>query len=112
MSDPSPYVLSCDGCGTTVPYVPGTSPGSQVACPPDSGCCQEDHDHDEAAAACAADHSAHPCPTAELPGACPVTSDEACQGGHCGPGVQDCAVCRPITITAVAGAAHFGGEAS
>ena len=42
--------------------------GSAVSCPPDSGCCQEDHSHDTASNSCTADHSSEPCP--EAPGKC------------------------------------------
>jgi hypothetical protein len=87
---------------------------ASVICPSDSDCCQESHDHAAHAASCATDHAAegHDCAT---PGSCPVwrnaKADEHrelrktgqdvpdCPGGHCGLGVTDCAVCRPLIIT-------------
>jgi hypothetical protein len=30
-----------------------------------------------------------------------------CPGGHCGVGVKDCTVCRPVTITMLPGAANI-----
>jgi hypothetical protein len=53
---------------------------SQVTCPEDSNCCQENHNHGQEANACLAEH------------------DEPC--GLDAPG---CTVCRPLTITVMPG---------
>jgi hypothetical protein len=123
------FTLTCDGvCGTTAyadcqcpdgydPRTAGHLPGCQmvnlgalVVCPADSDCCQEDHDHDAAGNACTADHPAGSCPA---PAACKLWANVrshhedpdaaglpvSCPGGHCGKGVPDCTVCRPITVT-------------
>jgi hypothetical protein len=89
--------------------------------------------HGRAASACARDHSADPCPEpstcpgwagmvrdvaqlnpdnpahqairAELEARYgrPITGD--CPGGHCHKDIDGCAVCRPITVTLLAGSA-------
>ena len=100
------YNLTCNGCGTSVDvghpdpahpqYDPDAlaklaAPDAAVACPPDSGCCQE-------------------------PG---CAHDQACEGGHDGPCAADgqaavanpdCGVCKSLTITAFEGAAVLGGS--
>jgi hypothetical protein len=56
--------------------------GANVKCDGSSSdCCTEDHSHDQVANACDADHETH------------------------GKGVKGCAVCRPVTIVALPGAA-------
>jgi hypothetical protein len=109
--------------------------GAVVTCPPGSGCCQLAHSHDAAAMACpglTGAHAGQPCPHPD-PVLCPThissTSPAAgtpahqvllggggralvsepleCPGGHCGPGVKDCTVCRPVTITMLPGTANI-----
>lgn len=125
--------IQCPGCQTATfvqctcpPETPGHLAGcpyvsldAQVACPPDSDCCQEDHDHGAAANACPhlsdpSHHEGTPCPE---PDSCKIwTSDNRdehrelrkagepvpdCPGGHCHKDLPDCTVCRPLTITFV-----------
>jgi hypothetical protein len=87
----------CPGapCGRTHPV-----PAGRAACP-------NVHDGE------ASPHAAEPCPfpagkckprisgTSNVAG---VTDAGPCPGGHCGPGVKDCTVCRPMTITFFSGA--------
>lgn len=81
------------GCGCPDGHDPGSSGhlpgcamsnlGNAVVCPPNSGCCAEDHGpggHDGAANACSGEHD----------------------GDH-GKDNPDCTVCRPITITVMPG---------
>jgi hypothetical protein len=143
------FIVRCDGCGAetitgcacppemaNVPAHVADCPmldlGAQVTCPPDSGCCQKPHSHDQAANACAVDHTGQPCPHPDPlacptfrsgpgkggPGtgiscdpdahaagqhtACPAHGD-GCPGGHHAKGVEGCAVCRPVTISLVPG---------
>jgi hypothetical protein len=122
------YGLKCDNCGTTavidcncpqqvrearaagssLPHVDqcpmSSNLGNLLVCKSGTDCCQEDHDHDAAANACPADHSAEPCPD---PAGCGVDGhgrgenpDAECQGGHHAKGVSGCTVCRPMTIIA------------
>jgi hypothetical protein len=77
-------VVSCSGCPPETPgghlgECPLRDLGAAVSCQPGSGCCAEDHSHDQAANACSGPGAAH-------------------QGG-CGKDVPGCAVCRPITVT-------------
>jgi len=125
-------ILLCKGCGTTATVDCACPPeladlpvhgGECLLNDPDSAhdcaCCDgAGHDgqsHGAAAAACPGGHGACPAPdTCEVwagvtantrhplydgppPGPCP--------GGHCGLGVDGCAVCRPLTIIAPAGSA-------
>jgi hypothetical protein len=112
--------VECQVCHTSA-YVDPEAPGGMqalgvLACPPGSGCCDDDHDHDEAANACPGGHG--PCP---VPDNCLVwlgmqphlpdsrvrdTSAGPCPGGHCGLGVPGCTVCRPLKITAMPGSVH------
>lgn len=92
--------------------------------------CAVVHDHDAAGHACPGNpagpahdpqhHAGQPCPWP--PEACPTfgggyvspTADPEnfsgfmvkgqCPGGHCGVGVPDCTVCRPVKVTALRGA--------
>jgi hypothetical protein len=79
----------------------------------DCSCCTAGHHHGLNANSCAGGHD--PCPS---PGDCPVwlgmqphrensplrdTSAGSCPGGHCGPGVPGCGVCRPLKITVMPG---------
>lgn len=114
--------VQCKTClaMTTVPD--GVEPGSLTWC----RCCTADHDHGQAAAACPGNGEAgHPgaaCPHPN-PAVCTVVSvpvgegadspppgapgvravGEPCPGGHCGPGVEGCTVCRPVMHFAVTG---------
>jgi hypothetical protein len=85
--------------------------GAAVICPPGSDCCDGSAhpglSHDQAANSCTADHSEHTCPKPET---CPVDgvgrgtdTGAECAGSHCGLGVEDCTVCRPVTIEVMPG---------
>ena len=125
-------ILLCKGCGTTSTVVCSCPPeladapvhagdcgmSDPDAAHPDCCCDGTSHagqSHAEAANACPGWHGA--CPT---PRACPVWEGATantrhplydgpepgdCPGGHCGPGVDGCAVCRPLLIIAPAGSA-------
>lgn len=117
----SAYIDCIPGCeqviGAHIEGCPMASPPVSVTCRADSDCCKIDHDHQAAADACTADHSDQDCP--DPPGKCPshlsmqawahsgdVLPDhlaDDCPGGHHGLGVEDCTVCRPVTITAMPG---------
>jgi hypothetical protein len=105
--------VECATCHTSAYTENSADPDAELACPPGSGCCPEDHHHGQAAAACPGGHG--PCP---VPGDCPVwlgtqphlpdsrerdTSAGPCPGGHCGAGVKGCTVCRPLKITVLPG---------
>jgi len=106
-------LIECQNCRTSAfTEDPGITLGT-LACPPGSGCCEQDHDHDAAANACPGGHGA--CPS---PDNCPVwlgmqphlensnardLSAGPCKGGHCGLGVKNCSVCRPLKITVIPG---------
>lgn len=113
------FHLSCKGCGTTAfvrcacppeavaamggAHLPGCALndlGAALVCPPDSGCCQEEHSHDATALACPGQHEGEPCHVGDDGRACVVHTEpgEPCPGEHCGLGVADCTVCRPINI--------------
>lgn len=121
-----------DVMGGHLPLCSMADAGANVSCPPGSGCCDgSDHpelSHDQQARQCEADHAAagHACGHRE-PGDCRVyhgtipergpcsaalhgkeigdcTHDE-CPGGHHGLGVEQCTVCRPVTIIAMPGSA-------
>jgi hypothetical protein len=108
---------------------------ANVTCVPGYGCCAEDHDHAAAANACpgfltqdqlragaVAGHPGEACTIVHPhdPATCKVCLDPAagehgpevgnggheCAGGHCGPKVSGCTVCRPITITPLPGSAQ------
>jgi hypothetical protein len=101
-------VAACPGCGALAELTAPeqrADPDAAVICAPDGPCCKLDHHHGQAANACTADHSAHACPSPET---CGVFPGEGCAGGHCGLGVQDCTVCRPLVVTAYV---HFSGQA-
>ena len=111
---------------------PMTDIGANLQCKPGAGCCELPHSHDQAANACpgAGRHEGVPCPAgdvcrfwdghkAHIAGLNPDNpvhmqvkaeaealhgvAEGTCPGGHCGKGVPGCTVCRPITITAMAG---------
>lgn len=105
--------IECPGCGTSAYTENQADPDTGLTCPPDSACCQDGHHHGNAAASCPGGHGA--CPS---PDACPVwlgmqphlpgsrirdTSAGPCPGGHCGLGVDGCAVCRPLKIELLPG---------
>jgi hypothetical protein len=107
------YHVLCQVSGTSGFTEDPNSPYGALACPPGSGCCEVDHDCGEAASTCSGGHGA--CPT---PNNCKVwlsmqphlensnqrdTSAGPCPGGHCGLGVDGCAVCHPLTITVIPG---------
>lgn len=119
-----PFLMSCQGCGTTAygdcscpPVPPGTQPrghlrdcvmgdvDTAVVCrdPQATGCCTQDHHHGEASA-CSTDHTGTPCPAPDSL-ACTAATEagEICPGGHCHVSLDDCAVCRPVTIQALPG---------
>jgi hypothetical protein len=92
--------------------------GANVTCPPDAGCCAEDHSHDTAANSCpdiglpfGERHGKAACP--EPPGGCKLwrnmnpgggtTGPGPCPGGHCHKDIEDCTVCRHLTITVLPG---------
>lgn len=91
--------------------------GANVTCPPDSGCCQEEHSHDAHANSCRGNHAGVKCPD-EDPYRCPVwlgmvkdayhplnegfrllPDPGPCPGEHCHLDIAECAVCRPVIIT-------------
>ena len=92
----------------------GTCPmadlGGTVTCEPGSDCCKLKHSHDAAANSCRETHEGHPCAHPD-PARCPVwrntEGDGPCPGGHHGLGVQDCSVCRPVTITVMPGSTNL-----
>jgi hypothetical protein len=65
-------------------------------------CCTADHDHDEAANACPGagfNHTGVPCPHEDPARTCHVTpAGEDCPGEHCHVTLEDCTVCRPVTL--------------
>lgn len=94
--------VQCNQCGTTAWTDNGDDPDSALSC----GCCTQDHHHGQAANACPGaglNHSGAPCPHGD-PQACTMVTPagEDCPGSHCGLGVPDCTVCRPVTITVFA----------
>ena len=116
--------VECQGCHTSA-YVDCTCPqghtdttgahrdacpmtdlGATVVCPPGTNCCKEAHSHDQNANSCPALasgelHPEAPCP---VPAHADFSPDHVdCTGGHCGFGVPDCTVCRPVTITVMPG---------
>jgi hypothetical protein len=103
-------LVQCPGCGQTAETDSCADPDGAFDADPgtDCRCCPEDHHHGMAAAAC---------PQAHEDAACGVGPDclvhtpagEDCPGGHCGPGVDGCTVCRPLIIFA---GAVLGGEAN
>ncbi len=100
---------------------------ANVRCPPEAGCCQEDHSHEATANACPGGHGACPEPDScrlhesvkahmdslrahaaaegldDHPSA--MRLPDACPGGHCHKDLKDCTVCHPVIITAGEGSA-------
>lgn len=73
------YLVRTNCCGQSVTIEDASDPDGAVSCSGESAaCCMEPHHHGQAA--------------------------NACPGGHgtsCGPGVDGCTVCRPLTIVAL-----------
>lgn len=116
----------CKTCLAMTDLPPGADPHASTWC----GCCTitgengAPHHHGRAAESCpgnnGAGHPGEPCDHPN-PKVCVVVSrpvpaeaiapgtpgvrpaGEDCPGGHCGAGVEGCAVCRPIVHFAVAG---------
>lgn len=96
---------------------------ANVTCPPDSDCCQADHDHAAAANACPGGHEDAACPEPKKckvwagaiadarhplfePGSHPLFSGAAipdCPGGHCHKDIPGCTVCRPLHVVMLPG---------
>ena len=98
--------IQCNQCGKWTVAGPeaGADPASALEC----GCCTQAHNHDLAANACPGaglNHQGAACSHPDGGWACNVVTPlgEDCPGGHCGLGVEGCTVCRPITITMLAG---------
>jgi hypothetical protein len=114
--------IMCLQCQAMKNLPPGADPHAYTWCT----CCTvkgedgEPHHHGRAAESCSGNggigHPGEPCPHPQ-PRACIVVSrpvppeygdavtadtpgfraaEEECPGGHCGPGVTGCAVCRPV----------------
>lgn len=94
------FEITCNRCGAGVRTSDLSDPDAALIC----GCCPENHHHGQNAAACPgidAGHPGTPCHRAAGGQECTLKtpSGEPCPGGHCGPGVAGCNVCRPITIS-------------
>ncbi|SRR6266566_3229097 len=93
--------VTCKQCGVSA-LVEHTDFQSAVACT----CCTTDHNHDEAANSCPGIESGHEgVPCAEVNAGedgvncIRLTPEgEPCPGNHCGAAIEDCTVCRPLTI--------------
>jgi hypothetical protein len=100
------------GLGAHVSACPVDDLDAQVNCagPLSANCCKVAHNHGKAANACLGDHAEAPCSSGD-PAKCSVWAntegDGDCPGGHCGVGVDGCTVCRPITITVLAGSVQM-----
>ena len=91
--------VQCNQCGQSA-YTDNTvTPDDALVCP----CCPEGHQHGLSANTCHGEHPEAEC-THPDPLACNVVSEQGspCPGEHCGLGVSDCMVCRPVTITVLA----------
>ena len=106
--------VTCKQCGTSSIVETADSPQLAIGC----NCCTQAHDHDESANACEGASRAvlssvtgehdlsqqHPGAACSHPSengtGCVVLTGagEDCPGGHCGPGVLGCTVCRPLLI--------------
>ena len=123
-----PFKVECNNCHTSQvvdcicgPGVQGhyagcpmLDLGATVICPPDTDCCHEDHSHDTAANGCPGAglrHEGVACPHPDGGAGCLVVTPpgEPCPGGHCHVSLPDCTVCRPVTITMLAGSAMVTG---
>lgn len=90
--------VTCKQCGATT-LVEHTDFQGAITC----NCCTVNHDHDENANSCSgvdANHEGVPCAEPTGTENCNMLTPlgEDCPGGHCGPDVDGCTVCRPITI--------------
>lgn len=113
--DAAPMVLRvlCPGCRSEALTSNCADPDGAFDADPgtDCRCCPGDshpgQSHGEAAQACPQGHEDAACGTGPD---CLVhtPAGEDCPGGHCGPGVDGCTVCRPLIIFA---GALLGGEA-
>lgn len=113
--DAAPVVLrvTCTGCGSEALVTDAADPDGAFDAHPDTDCrcCSgESHpglSHAEATKACPMGHEDKACgigPDCQVH----TPAGEDCPGGHCGPGVDGCTVCRPLIIFA---GAVLGGEA-
>lgn len=93
--------IQCNQCGAWTTSGDGLDPDGQLAC----GCCPLDHHHGLAANACPGAEGSHPGAACPAPENCIARTPlgRPCPGEHCGLGVEGCTVCRPITITLMAG---------
>jgi hypothetical protein len=93
------YRVTCKQCGASGIAEDGNRLQQAVSCT----CCTQAHDHDGAANGCpeagaeGERHGGADCTLGDR--ACVVLTPaaEECPGGHCGPGVDGCTVCRPVT---------------
>jgi hypothetical protein len=112
------FQVTCKTCGAFV-LVPGdTDFHRALVC----DCCLlggRDHDHKASAQQCTG-ASDTPGPQGHEGVSCPyplsgryceavTPSGEECPGGHCGPGIEGCTVCRPIAITGLPGLVKING---
>jgi hypothetical protein len=94
--------VECNQCHASAYTENGEAPDAALTCK----CCPEPHDHAQAANECPGAgimHEGIACPH-PAPAACLVLTPEGedCPGGHCGLGIPECTVCRPVTITVLA----------
>ena len=94
--------VQCNQCQASAYTDNVDNPDDALAC----ACCPQDHSHGLSANECpgaGVNHGDASCPHPD-PQACTVVTPpgEDCPGGHCGLGVPDCRVCRPVTITVMA----------
>lgn len=99
--------VQCKQCLAIANVEDGVDPHTMTWC----GCCTQEHHHGLAAEACPGNNAVgHPgAPCTNNPRTCAVISlpesrqGEPCPGGHCGTGIPDCTVCRPLIHYATAG---------
>jgi hypothetical protein len=104
------YRVRCKGCGASGITDNGHQLQAAVSC----RCCTQDHDHQQAADSCpgvraaaeaggdlSQQHAGADCGHPSGDGtSCTVLTPQGsdCPGGHCGPGVDGCTVCRPLDV--------------
>jgi hypothetical protein len=99
------YRVTCKGCGASAITDNGQMLQNAVSCQ----CCTKNHDHQEAADSCTGSGAAsldqqHPGADCGHPRGdgtiCTVLTPQGsdCPGGHCGPKVDGCTVCRPLDV--------------